>query len=402
MSKNLPNKPKRLRAHLEQHLHILDTLPFAILQVNKKYKVVWANLAANDLLQMDPFGLRVEDIFGNEILYDAVEASDEDNEEVRFEFEWGQRPTLSILATVTPLQQTSSQGGRMIMTLQDMTTQRQTESVRADFVANVSHELRTPLSTLVGFIETLQGPARDDPEASGRFLGIMRDQAARMSRLVEDLLSLSKIEMNAAVIPSGALDVCDLLNTVIESLSLQAETAKQQIVISTNCGQLVRGDADEMTQVFWNLVENALKYGRENGKVSVAVKSINNGTDVRIDVSDNGEGIEEEHLNRLTERFYRVDVARSRVLGSTGLGLSMVKHLANVLTTARDELAQGVRLYRDLLFEADRHHRGFDLLDSGSGETQVKAVSGKAPYLLVIPIITHCDDRHLAGLDKVD
>jgi two-component system, OmpR family, phosphate regulon sensor histidine kinase PhoR len=327
MSKNLPNKPKRLRAHLEQHLHILDTLPFAILQVNKKYKVVWANLAANDLLQMDPFGLRVEDIFGNEILYDAVEASDEDNEEVRFEFEWGQRPTLSILATVTPLQQTSSQGGRMIMTLQDMTTQRQTESVRADFVANVSHELRTPLSTLVGFIETLQGPARDDPEASGRFLGIMRDQAARMSRLVEDLLSLSKIEMNAAVIPSGALDVCDLLKTVIESLSLQAETAKQQIVISTNCGQLVRGDADEMTQVFWNLVENALKYGRENGKVSVAVKSINNGTDVRIDVSDNGEGIEEEHLNRLTERFYRVDKGRSRAMGGTGLGLAIVKHI---------------------------------------------------------------------------
>lgn len=327
MAKKLPNKPKRLRAHLEQHLHILDTLPFAILQVSKKYRVVWANLAANELLQMDPINQRVEDIFGNEILYDAVEAADEDDEEVRFEFEWGVRPTLSILATVTPMQQTSTQGGRMIMTLQDLTTQRQTESVRADFVANVSHELRTPLSTLVGFIETLQGPARDDREAAERFLGIMRDQAGRMSRLVEDLLSLSKIEMNAAVLPSGAVAVGDLLHTVAESLSLQAERDDQKIVIDSTENLRVRGDADELTQVFWNLIENALKYGRESGKVSINVQPAEDDQSIRIAVSDDGEGIEEEHLERLTERFYRVDKGRSRAMGGTGLGLAIVKHI---------------------------------------------------------------------------
>ena len=327
VAKKLLKKPKRLRAHLEQHLHILDTLPFAILQVNKKYKVVWANLAANELLQMDPINQRVEDIFGNDILYDAVEAADEDNEEVRFEFEWGERPTLSILATVTPMQQTSTQGGKMIMTLQDLTTQRQTEAVRADFVANVSHELRTPLSTLVGFIETLQGPAREDQEAAQRFLAIMRDQAARMSRLVEDLLSLSKIEMNASVLPSGALEVGDLLHTVVESLSLQAENQKQTIAYDAALDLLVRGDADELTQVFWNLIENALKYGREGGTVNVVMASVNNGDSVRIDVIDEGEGIEEEHIDRLTERFYRVDKGRSRAMGGTGLGLAIVKHI---------------------------------------------------------------------------
>lgn len=327
VAKKLPKKPKRLRAHLEQHLHILDTLPFAILQVNKKYKVVWANLAANDLLQMDPINQRVEDIFGNDILYDAVEAADEDNEEVRFEFEWGERPTLSILATVTPMQQTSTQGGKMIMTLQDLTTQRQTEAVRADFVANVSHELRTPLSTLVGFIETLQGPARGDQDAADRFLGIMRDQAARMARLVEDLLSLSKIEMNASVLPSGALDARDLLHTVVESLSLQAENNNQSITFEPANDLWVRGDADELTQVFWNLIENALKYGRDDGNVRVVMAADEDGQGVRIDVIDDGEGIEEEHIDRLTERFYRVDKGRSRAMGGTGLGLAIVKHI---------------------------------------------------------------------------
>ena len=152
----------------------------------------------------------------------------------------GANGPLSILATVTPMQQTS-QGGRMIMTLQDLTTQRQTEQVRADFVANVSHELRTPLSTLVGFIETLQGPARGDAEAAVKFLSIMADQAARMSRLVEDLLSLSSIEMNASVVPSGAVDLEKLLLTVSESLSNRAERAEQSIDQAIDGSLLVQG-----------------------------------------------------------------------------------------------------------------------------------------------------------------
>lgn len=327
MNKKLPLKPKRLRAHLEQHLHILDTLPFAILQVNKKYRVVWANLAANDLLQMNPINQSIEEIFDNDVLYDAVEACDQENEEIRFEFEWGTRPRLSILATITPMQQTSAQGGRMIMTLQDLTTQRQTEAVRADFVANVSHELRTPLSTLVGFIETLQGPAKGDAAAAEKFLGIMREQAGRMSRLVEDLLSLSKIEMNASVVPSGTIEINSLIETVTESLALQAESRGQRIKVKAKDVFAVRGDADELTQVFWNLIENALKYGPDGQKVTVKIGSESKGQEVRVKVIDQGEGIEEQHLARLTERFYRVDKGRSRAMGGTGLGLAIVKHI---------------------------------------------------------------------------
>lgn len=327
MSTKLPKKPKRLRAHLEHHLHILDTLPFAILQVNKKFKVVWANLEANELLQTDPVNQGIDDVFGQEVLFDAVEASFEENEEVRFEFDWGVRPTLSLLATITPLEQTSTQGGRMIITIQDLTSQRQTEAVRADFVANVSHELRTPLSTLVGFIETLQGPAQGDVEASNRFLAIMRDQAARMSRLVEDLLSLSKIEMNASVLPSGALSLPELLNTVSESLSLQASNSQQKIIINCPKDIQVRGDSDELTQVFWNLIENGLKYSGEGSTVTVTVKPRLKQNEVVVHVDDNGDGIEEEHINRLTERFYRVDKGRSRAMGGTGLGLAIVKHI---------------------------------------------------------------------------
>ena len=327
MNKKLPLKPKRLRAHLEQHLHILDTLPFAILQVNKKFRVVWANLAANDLLQMNPINQSIEEIFNNDVLVDAVEACYQENEEIRFEFQWGTRPRLSILTTITPMQQTSAQGGRMIMTLQDLTTQRQTESVRADFVANVSHELRTPLSTLVGFIETLQGPAKGDAAAAEKFLGIMRDQAARMSRLVEDLLSLSKIEMNASVVPSGKIDITKLLETVVESLSMQAGNRNQSIQIKAKHNLLVRGDADELTQVFWNLIENAIKYGPDGQNVVVKVKRESGDEEVRVKVKDEGEGIEEAHLARLTERFYRVDKGRSREMGGTGLGLAIVKHI---------------------------------------------------------------------------
>ncbi len=327
MIKKLPNKPKRLRAHLEQHLHILDTLPFAILQISKKSKVVWANLAANELLQMNPVSQMVEDVFSNDVLRDAVQTCHIEDEEFRYEFEWGQRPTLSILATITPMQQTSAQGGRMIMTLQDLTTQRQTEQVRADFVANVSHELRTPLSTLIGFIETLQGPAREDASAAVKFLGIMSDEAARMARLVEDLLSLSSIEMNASVLPNGIVDIERLLLTVSESLANRAERSEQRIGHEIAGPLLVRGDSDELTQVFWNLIENAIKYGRAGQTVKLRASTIADGSEIRVDVIDAGEGIAEQHLPRLTERFYRVDKGRSREQGGTGLGLAIVKHI---------------------------------------------------------------------------
>jgi two-component system phosphate regulon sensor histidine kinase PhoR len=219
-------------------------------------------------------------------------------------------------------------GEAAVMALQDLTAIRRLEAMRADFVANASHELRTPLANLVGFIETLEGPAKDDDTARARFLGIMRDQANRMARLVEDLLSLSRVEMDEYA-PAGATDsIEDVINSVIQELDPMSQ--ERNISFHTEVkGPLfaTSGDPDLLQQVFRNLLENALKYGREGSIVQIKLVSVNDA--VRVSIIDEGPGISAEHIPRLTERFYRVDVARSRSLGGTGLGLAIVKHILN-------------------------------------------------------------------------
>ncbi|QCO15240.1 PAS domain-containing sensor histidine kinase [Azospirillum brasilense] len=236
--------------------------------------------------------------------------------------------------------------GRMvILTLHDITALRRSEQMRADFIANASHELRTPLSSLLGFIETLRGPAREDLEAHERFLSIMQDQASRMARLVNDLLSLSRIELDEHMPPAGKVDVLDRLDGVMAALELKAASRRIRLTLEApeNLPAVV-GDEDQLTQVFQNLVSNAIKYTRENTDVTVAV-SLADGMAVGVSgpagrggrgmpmvavaVRDQGEGIARTHLPRLTERFYRVDAARSRAMGGTGLGLAIVKHIVN-------------------------------------------------------------------------
>ncbi len=215
----------------------------------------------------------------------------------------------------------------LIMML-DITPIMQTEKFRADFVANVSHELRTPLSSLIGFIETLRGPARDDPAAQERFLAIMQEQADRMFRLISDLLSLSRIEMEEHSAPRGQVDALAVARRVAETLSQKADSLGMTIRIEPfEDPPPVLGDEDQLTQVFQNLIENALKYGGRGTEVLVSGAVAE---DVFwISVCDFGSGIPREHLPRLTERFYRVDAARSRELGGTGLGLAIVKHIVN-------------------------------------------------------------------------
>ena len=212
--------------------------------------------------------------------------------------------------------------------LDDLSEQRRTDRIRVDFVANASHELRTPLASLVGFIETLQGPAREDPVARERFLKIMHDQTARMSRLVNDLLSLSRIEMKAHLRPAGEADLVaiiqnleDALEPLARDLGVAIETALPEEPV------LVTGDRDELIQVFENLIENACKYGQSGKRVVVTVTPGREGVGATVSVRDFGPGIAEEHLPRLTERFYRVDVEASRQHRGTGLGLAIVKHI---------------------------------------------------------------------------
>jgi two-component system phosphate regulon sensor histidine kinase PhoR len=221
----------------------------------------------------------------------------------------------------------------LLVTFRDLTPLRQVEEMRADFVANASHELRTPLAALSGFIDTLQGPARDDPAARKRFLPIMQAQATRMARLIDDLLSLSRIELNAHRRPDTRLDVVPLVRQVADGLQTLARDRDVSIRIDAPAQpQLVLGDRDELIRVFENLIENALKYGAAGKRVEIDVAPIDlpeGGRELRVAVRDHGPGIAPEHLPRLTERFYRVDVTESREQGGTGLGLALVKHILN-------------------------------------------------------------------------
>ena len=223
----------------------------------------------------------------------------------------------------------------VLISFEDVTNQQQIGQMRRDFVANVSHELRTPLTALIGFIETLQGPAKDDAAARERFLAIMDNEAQRMNRLVRDLLSLSQVEEMERVRPDTRLDLSDLLGSVMRNLAPLAEKSGGTLTAEMGAAPVfVEGDADQLRQVFGNLIENAIKYGGRPPEVQVHVTPLERDPSLRgpalsIAVIDNGPGIDPVHIPRLTERFYRVDGHRSREMGGTGLGLAIVKHIVN-------------------------------------------------------------------------
>ena len=217
-------------------------------------------------------------------------------------------------------------GGLVALLLHEVTAIRRSEQMRADFVANASHELRTPLAAVTGFIETLQGPARDDTAAREQFLGIMATEAARMRRLIDDLLSLTRIEQNEHVRPNAPVALAPVVRQAAAALAPLAQKDRIRVTIAGETPE-VRGDHDELVQLFQNLVHNAIKYGREGGEVAVTLGHEN--SHAFVSVRDEGEGIPREALPRLTERFYRVDVKRSRECGGTGLGLAIVKHIVS-------------------------------------------------------------------------
>lgn len=248
--------------------------------------------------------------------------------------------------TVAPLQG----GGRyLVVTLRNLTDQKRIDALRGDFIANASHELRTPLTSLIGYIDTLLGPAANDTKAREKFLGIMRNQGARMSKLIDDLLSLSRIEMRQHVRPAGAVDLSLLLREVQEGLATQARDASVSVELDLPEGTAtVTGDRDELHEVFENLVDNAVKYGGAGGRVAVALRPAEDRTYAyAVTVTDFGDGVAEEHVPRLTERFYRVDAESSRKKKGTGLGLAIVKHILNRhhgLMSIRSRPGQGTRV----------------------------------------------------------
>lgn len=228
-----------------------------------------------------------------------------------------------------------SDGLTVVLSFQDMTAVEDAGEMRRDFVANVSHEMRTPLTSMMGFIETLRGPAKNDTVAQERFLGIMEQEAGRMHRLVEDLLSLSRVEDQERVRPTTQVDLGRLIMEVLAALRPRGDVDGVTLVADLPAqGIEILGDYGQLWQVVSNLVENAIKYGAKDGRVTVRLSPpaheatlLQDG--VQLSVMDEGEGIPVHHIARLTERFYRIDTHRSREVGGTGLGLAIVKHIIN-------------------------------------------------------------------------
>jgi two-component system phosphate regulon sensor histidine kinase PhoR len=255
------------------------------------------------------------------------------------------RVTIAPLAPGDPVND-----GALVITMHNLTEGKRLESLRSDFIANASHELRTPLTSLVGFIDTLLGPAANDKEARERFLGIMRGQAGRMAKLIEDLLSLSRIEMRQHVRPTAPVELGGLVREVAEGLNKLAADSGTRLVLAVPGEPIVvPGDRDELYEVVENLVENAIKYGGEGGDIELSLgpATSRQGYCAAITVADHGPGVAAEHVPRLTERFYRVDAESSRKKKGTGLGLAIVKHIVtrhHGLLSIKSQPGEGTRV----------------------------------------------------------
>ncbi len=322
---------------------ILDSLPDPFFLLDRRRRVISANAAARELFDMDraATGVTGRDLAG--VIRDpkVLEAADlalAQNRKTEAQFTLPAPVEHTFGALIVPLFSTASDGTALIVALHDQTERLKMDRMRADFVANASHELRTPLASVLGFIETLLGPAKDDPDARARFLDIMLKQANRMTRLIDDLLSLSRIELREHTRPTEPVNLDTLLHATVELLDKMARDQHSTVVLNVAPGlPHALGDANELSQVFHNLISNAIKYGGENGRVEITTEISESrppampgkGPCLKVAVRDFGEGIPREHIPRLTERFYRVDNARSRQLGGTGLGLAITKHITN-------------------------------------------------------------------------
>jgi two-component system phosphate regulon sensor histidine kinase PhoR len=328
-----------LAALLHFHESLFESLPSPLFLLNRQRRIVRANFAARKIFGRELSGRDLAALLRHPALLDATEQVLKGHVGSDVEFALPGPIDREFRALLEPLPESGIEGTVAVLSLHDVTALKRMEQMRADFVANASHELRTPLSALLGFIETLRGPARDDVEAQDRFLSIMFDQASRMSRLVADLLNLSRIELNERTRPDGTAVLTTIIRRVADGLELEAEQRDMKIdLVLPDDLPPIKGQEDELEQIFQNLMDNALKYGRAGSPIEIAARvtqelppilAARAERAIAVSVRDHGEGIEREHLPRLTERFFRVDAARSRRLGGTGLGLAIVKHLVN-------------------------------------------------------------------------
>lgn len=315
---------------------VIDAVPEPAVALNSHGQIVHANRLAEEQFGARRRGGHLASVSRAPELLTAVEDALQSRQARAVEVQARVPVERRLLATLAPLEHAGAgpAAPALMITFRDLTEQDRLARMRADFVANASHELRTPLASLKGYVETLQGSARNDAAAHERFLKIMGEQAERMSRLVDDLLSLSRVEMREYLPLSDEVELGVILSEVAQTLAPLAERAGVALTLLPGEGEaVVRGDRDELLQVFQNLVQNAIKYGRSDGKVDIRLTRETPASSrperFRVDVIDDGPGIAPQHLPRLTERFYRVNVAASREKGGTGLGLAIVKHILN-------------------------------------------------------------------------
>ena len=304
---------------------VLGQMPMPVMLLDESYRILFVNAPMRLVVVADVEKKPLSTVLRNPEVLAAIEQTAADGE-----------PAIAQFTMAVPIERHYEAYSARVsiippvigLVLHDLTTIRRSEQMRADFVANASHELRTPLAAVSGFIDTLRGHARDDEQARDKFLDIMSAQAARMSRLIEDLLSLTRIELNEHVPPQGKVEVEGLVREAAAALEPLARAERIAITIaSKNKPVPVVGERDELMQLFQNLIHNAIKYGREDGHVWITLDRTPE--QVSVAIKDDGEGIPAIAVPRLTERFYRVDVKRSRERGGTGLGLAIVKHIVS-------------------------------------------------------------------------
>ncbi len=340
LQRSWEHKRQEMETVITEREILVDTLPDILIMTNDDRIVVRTNRAARNIFGQNLAHRHLRDIIPNEKFMSAVAIVIEDLQGQQIEFHLEDPVPRDFQATIERFPIPSEGGISVVITLAEVTQQKRIQRMRADFVANASHEIRTPLASIIGFIETLRGPAKDDPVARDEFLKVMADQAERMSKLVNDLLSLSKIEMNAHTTPIARVDFLRIVRS--EKSHFEWACKQKNVTMRLKLNDTLpptKGDDEELAQVVRNLLGNAIKYTNPDTEVIITVKLTSTLPDdhffrnlsraICFSVQDHGEGIPKEHIPRLTERFYRVDTARTRKVGGTGLGLAIVKHVLN-------------------------------------------------------------------------
>ena len=328
------NDDREMFANLRQKIafRFANSLSNPTIILDEKANIIHLNSKAQETFISAKIDDPIAFSFRNPILLSAIEEVKKTNEPKSIEIHQSglNEKWFNVAISLFKLQR--KEPLYMVLSLQDLSEQKKSDAMRSDFIANASHELRTPLTSLIGFIDTIEGAAANDKEAREKFLKIMRSQAGRMSKLIDDLLSLSKIELSQNVKPTNRVDLSATILRVVETLQTQTEQANLEIKITKpNEPIFITGDETELFEVFENLIDNAIKYGEKGKKIEINLDKAepNSGFDYSVNIIDFGEGVASQHLPRLTERFYRVDADVSRKKKGTGLGLAIVKHILN-------------------------------------------------------------------------